>query len=138
MPNFVPLQSTDFACEILARRAAALLQNPSTANDEVALQNIYRLLEMYRYDEFVDVAPRGVLALEQGSSMVDESDVEADTLKRALDAAREEAYPGQTKASVVDALEGLVKAIAQQAGEMRDAASARNFFELLARNLQRG
>ncbi len=140
MPEFVPARASDFVCRQLAIRAVALLDDPTGPEDDVELQNIFRLLEMYRYDEFLDVVPRGVLELDQTGPRARDIRIEGESLKRALDNASETAFPGQPRINVVDTLEGLLAALAQKAADRvldaATAARAKVFFERLASNLQ--
>lgn len=135
MPVFLPTESESILCAHLASRAATLLADPAHARaDQISLQNIYRLLEMYRFDAFLDVTPKGVLELGEGTIGSEAAGPEGDSLKQALDAASASAFPGVAKAQVVESLEGLISQIATGLGPEQGAIlQAKRFFEELAR-----
>jgi len=135
MPAYLPTESESLLCAHLASRAATLLANPASArDDQISLQNIFRLLEMYRFDTFLDVTPKGVLELGEGPSSAEAVLAEGELLKLALDAASASAFPGATKAKVVEMLEALISQIAMGSGSDQDAITqAKRFFEELAR-----
>lgn len=111
--------------KIVARRFAMLamsyLDDPRKAKSRTAkipIQNIYRLLEMYRYDAFADEGRRGVLALDRLSG-----DAQTHVLpsapkwhveiKVALQSAVEATYAAkQATRAAIDEVEGDLQALA--------------------------
>lgn len=104
----------------LATRAVTLLADAAHARaDQIALQNMYRLLEMYRFDAFVEDTTSGVF--------------EHRLLKEALDAASASAFPGVSKDRVTELLDDLIAQFAN--GLVRDQGvvmQGKRFFEELA------
>lgn len=112
--------------KIVARRFAALamsyLDDPAKARGRTAkipLQNIYRLLEMYRYDAFADEGRRGVLALDRLAGApaphklptAPQWHVE---IKKALKSAVDSTYAEEKDVGpALDEVEGDLKALAQ-------------------------
>lgn len=138
MPAFLPKESSALLTREFAIHAAELLQDPQHAGeDEVSLQNIYRLLEMYRFDAFVGYTPKGILDIRDIRRRSDVNAVAGGVLKRALDEAKERVFPQVAKEAVVDLLERIVSALAgRTAHNPVEMQQARRFFEELATALK--
>jgi hypothetical protein len=108
----------------VAKRFAALavsyLDDPHKAKSRTAqipLQNIYRLLEMFRYDAFADEGRRGVLALDRSESgkvsMAPRPPEWHLQIKGALKSAMDSTYAdGQTREKALDEVEGDLHTLA--------------------------
>jgi len=142
MPAYLPRNTSSLLCGLLASSAANLFTDPKQISaDPVSLQNIYRLLEMYRFDAFIDVSPRGVLELGEAGEEVEINESDGELLKHALDTARNAAYPGIETQAVVSTLEKHISDLVQHpevtAGRnSSETAKAKRFFEELARALE--
>jgi hypothetical protein len=138
MPAFRPRESSARMTRDFAIHAAGLLDNPQAASDdEVSLQNIYRLLEMYRFDSFVAYSPKGIL---EGQDLRRQTDVNASAgtlLKRALDQAKERVFPALDRQHAVELLERTISAIAGSAPpNPAELQHTKRFFEELATALK--
>ena len=124
----------------LARRFASLareyFENPAAAKNtsaQVPLENIFRLLEMFRYGSFEDETRSGVLALqslepERASPLNDTS--WHTTIEVALKRAVSEAYGNVDKTEAIDQLEDSLRWLATGKKVPEDTLErAREFFE---------
>jgi hypothetical protein len=141
MPAFLPRESSALLTRDFAIHAAHLFQDPQQAGeDKVSLQNIYRLLELYRFDAFAGYVPRGILDVGMGHDPEGDDDAmvtEGDALKTALDAAKARVFPQIEKQAVVEQLEQLVRALAGRiVPNAADLQQAKRFFEELATALK--
>lgn len=120
----------------LAARAAVLFGEPEGATlDSSALQNVYRLLEIYRYDAFSNITPSGVLQTRDPPQQ--QAMANAEGIKAAMDAARQEAFPETPKDAAITELQSVVRALATKTAAQPEAmAKTRTFFEMLAQNLR--
>lgn len=110
----------------LAKRFAALAQgylnHPETAKvsaAQVPLENIYRMLEMFRYRSFEDESRRGVLALEREENQTSLSLGEPpwhESIVDALDHAILTAFSGITTDRAIDELEKSLRWLAKEKG----------------------
>lgn len=139
MPNTFPAAASETAFGSLALRAATLFVQPANASpDQTALQNLYRLLEMYRFDAFSSVTPRGVLDVRGPARQFGQGIPDPGAIRKALDSAKQTAFPDETKEAAVDILEGVVRDFAQNSvSEQQARERAKTFFEALAQNLRR-
>lgn len=137
-PAYNPRESSAFLCQDLASAAVTLFRDPQAAGtDKVALQNIYRLLEMYRFDAFVGYNPKGVLELRKVSAGAEVNIAGGEILRRALDIAKNTVFPNTEKEIVVDRLERLVSEMARQdALDMGEQQNASRFFQELSTALE--
>jgi hypothetical protein len=138
MSTFLSKESSALLTRDLALHAEKLFATPSQiVADEVSLQNIYRLLEMYRFNAFVGYSPRGVLEVQETRRRPEVNAVDGEALKHALDIAKDAVFPNDNKQDVVLKLEQLVSAVAGQVtpdpGELQ---KARQFFREVATALQ--
>lgn len=125
----------------LAKRFASLARgyfdNPSIAKDasaHVPLENLYRMLEMYRYDSFEDESRRGVLALQGLEATL--SDLPGSSpwhapIETALARAVNTAFGSVKKDEAIDQLEGSLRWLITGESGPDDATlqKAREFFE---------
>lgn len=125
----------------LAKRFAGLamsyMDNPMAAKDPVArvpLENLFRILEMYRYDAFEDEDRSGVLALKGFDSPLPSASLAArtpwhTTILMALETAREKVFPAETKEQAVQRLEDGLRQLSRD-GRVADpqADRFRRFF----------
>ena len=103
----------------LAKRFASqtrgYFDNPLAAKDNAAkvpLENVYRMLEMFRYDAFEDESRRGVLALENvDETLIGNLDHSAwhTAILTALNRALTEAFGGSSKGEAIDTLEDSLR-----------------------------
>lgn len=126
----------------LAKRFASIargyFENPSVAKDtsaQVPLENIYRMLEMFRYGSFEDESRRGVLAL-QGLESNPELSLSHSTwhapIEVALEGAVAKTYGNVQKDEVIDELEGSLRWLVTGKDVPDDAMlrRAREFFSV--------
>lgn len=124
-------------CKQFATLTSSYLDHPEQAkalSARVPLENLYRLLEMYRYDAFSDVNRRGVLALErqedQFSTRFSDAPWHTD-IQSAINAAVDEAYAGVAKTAAVQELQEAIRWLANQkvgAADQTKIAKAKTFF----------
>lgn len=132
---------------LLAKRFAGLatsyMDDPVAAKDPVArvpLENLFRILEMYRYDAFEDEERRGVLALEGFDSpllMVRREQSSWYTpILDALEKARQAEFPAEPKDDVVERLEDGLRQLSSD-GRIADplANHFRGFFTKFAASI---
>lgn len=110
---------------LLARSVLSYLDD-STGRDKTTLplKNLFRLLEMYRYDEFSSYRPKqGVLqrqpyTLSRRTTQSCRSGLSS--LGEALKAAHKEAFGNQERSEVVDTIERVLTALLGDNGEPTD------------------
>jgi hypothetical protein len=138
MPTFLSKESSALLARDLALRAEELFATPAqVAPDEVSLQNIFRLLEMYRFNAFMGYSPRGVLEVREVRRRPEVNAADGEVLRHALDAARNAVFPNDDKQDVVLRLEQLVSAVAGQATlDPAELQKAKRFFQEVATALQ--
>lgn len=95
--------------------ARGLFDHPASAKDEgVPLENLYRLLEMFRYDSFADESRRGVLALEapevDPALPIDESAWHT-SIESALQRALAQTFVGTQKEAAIDQLQASIRGL---------------------------
>lgn len=106
----------------------------------IPLENLFRILEMYRYDAFEDEERNGVLALEGFDSplpiMRAEKSSWHTTILDALEKARQTVFPSETKDDVVQRLEDGLRQLSRD-GRIADplADRVRGFFTTFAASI---
>jgi hypothetical protein len=137
------------AYRILANRAVEMLIEERDAVDDVdrvPLVNLSRLLEHYRYDDFSDGDPSGILDAvasrrRRGAPVetVPGQKPRFEDLRVSLDRARRHIFGEQPKENVVEALQGVLSLVAdgdpKQQLHLEDLERARHFFRSLAKEL---
>jgi len=131
----------------LAKRFAGLatsyMDDPGAAKNpdaQVPLENLFRILEMYRYDAFEDEERSGVLALEGFDSPLPIVRTEQCSwhtpILNALEKARRAVFPAETKDEVVQRLEEGLRQLSRN-GRIADplAAHVRGFFTSFATSI---
>lgn len=131
----------------LAKRFAGLatsyMDDPTAAKNpdaRVPLENLFRILEMYRYDAFEDEERSGVLALEGFDSPLPIVRVEQGswhiTILGALEKARQAVFPVETKAVAIQQLEDGLRQLSNE-GRIADplATHVRGFFTTFATSI---
>jgi hypothetical protein len=112
--------------------AASYMDNPAAATDPVArvpLENLFRILEMYRYDAFEDEDRSGVLALKGFDSpqpaalSVTQGPWHAAILA-ALENARRSVFPADTKEEAVQRLQDGLRQLSRD-GHITDPLAGR-------------
>jgi hypothetical protein len=104
-----------------------MLKQPSTL---IPLENIYRLLEMYRYDAFSDESRAGILAIstaEKHASIPSTDKPWQENVVNALNSATEKSYSGKEEA-VNDLEETLRLLSANKKIETAGVSRAKEFF----------
>jgi len=132
----------------LARRFASLvasyMDDPTAAKSETAkvpLENVYRMLEMFRYDAFADDSRLGVLALEtlEGDRPAsrERGSPWHTSIAQALDSALMAAYGAQKskEEAVVELQDSLRRLAVEGAVDEPNAQHARTFFSTLRASL---
>ena len=108
--------------------AAGYLESPSTARKEsaqVALENLYRLLEMFRYDSFEDESRRGVLAfegLESNAKASFRATSWHSSIESALRKSLDEAFGHVQKDVAIDQLQACLRSLVKGEPLQADAA----------------
>jgi len=131
----------------LAKRFAGLatsyMDDPTAVKNQdarVPLENLFRILEMYRYDAFEDEERSGVLALEGFDSPLQIVRAEQSswhtTILGALEKARQAAFPAESKDVVVRQLEDGLRQLSNE-GRITDplADHVRGFFTTFAMSI---
>jgi len=119
------------------------MNDPIAAREPVArvpLENLFRILEMYRYDAFEDEERNGVLALEGFNSPIpivraEQSSWYTEVLG-ALEKARQDVFPAEAKDEVVQRLEDGLRQLSHN-GRIEDplADRVRGFFTTFAASI---
>ena len=96
---------------ILANSYVDKLPEPNKLHiAQIPLENLYRLLEMYRYDAFADDNHSGVLDLDNVHHLIDEDYPWHTDIKKALTSAFNHAF-GQNDSVAIDEMEDVLKQI---------------------------
>lgn len=130
-------------CGLLAREALKALQGqpqqPNQAPQHVFFTNLIRLLEIYRYDLFTDLRPKGVLVRQRSERSATQS-VTAENMnavRSALQAAHRQVFGQQSTEQVVEFLQGVLSAMKDgQHRSAEDLASVRSFIEAFSAHLK--
>ena len=131
------------AAFLLASTARDCIDNPAIAPDsEVALNNVYRLLEAYRTDAFFGLgrsssqSPRGV---SENLTLMPPIERHAGEIRIALKSAIAEAFEEQPEDNAIETIEGVLRNIAYPQDYSEPSPGARattsKFFENLLQNL---
>ena len=103
------------------------------------LENVFRVLEMYRYDAFADEHRKGVLALEGHDVDVAEPRYEGPwhtNIKDALERAMTEVFGPSGKDVVVPKLQASLRSLVKgQPGAIPEAEMCRTFFQRFSETL---
>lgn len=102
--RFAALTSTYLADPVQAKSAAA----------KVPLENVYRILEMYRYEAFADESRGGVLAMGDiaGGAAMSSSDLWHTEIEEALKVAMADAYGATPKTQAIQDLQDTLRDLA--------------------------
>lgn len=122
-----------------ALMAAGYVDNPPCTEENpaalVPLENVFRLLEMFRYNAFADESREGVLAMnspDQIYRMRVETKPWHEQIAQALQTALQQAYTDQPKEKAIDELqEGIRKLVQNHHLEAIEANRAKAFFTAL-------
>lgn len=130
--------STELAKQFASMAAAYVDNPPNTKIDPAALvplENVFRLLEMFRYDAFSDESHEGVLAMSAPDQIYRvrvETKPWYDQILRALQAALLETYGNQSKEAAIEELQGGIRELVRnRAPEAGVARRAKTFFTAL-------
>lgn len=126
-----------------ASLTAAYVDNPPNIEADpaalVPLENVFRLLEMFRYDAFADESREGVLAMnapDQIYRMRVETKPWHEHIAQALQTALQQAYAGQQKEAAIDELQdGIRELVKSHPLNAKVANRARTFFTELHAHL---
>jgi hypothetical protein len=118
-----------------ASLAATFLSNPSagkTKEAQIPLENLFRILEMYRYEAFSDENRRGILAVrgfENAGSRVESEDWQT-PIVAALETALNEAFDLSTtsKEAAIDALVAVLQDLAVKGEVVQETAQPTKIF----------
>jgi hypothetical protein len=122
-----------------ASMAAGYVDNPPKTEEDptalVPLENVFRLLEMFRYDAFADESREGVLAMDapdQIYRMRVETKPWHEQIAQALQTALQQAYASQPKEAAIDELqEGIRELVKSRPLDANVANRAKTFFTAL-------
>lgn len=126
-----------------ANLAMSYMDNPGAAKNPVAgvpLENLFRILEMYRYDAFEDEERNGVLALEGFDSPMPAVLAEKTSwhtpILNALEKARQATFPEEAKDEAVQQLEDGLRQLSRNGHiEAPLAEHVRGFFMTFATSI---
>jgi hypothetical protein len=136
------------AARLLASMALECIDNPKVASDqEVALNNVYRLLESYRSDAFFGREPL-TQQRSQGNAekltLIPPMERHVREVREALERARVAAFSGQSKDKAIASIEKVLRAMAYPKVKnkpklsMSDRKQAALFFKTFIEQLQLG
>jgi hypothetical protein len=126
-----------------ATMAAEYVDNPPNTETDpatlVPLENVFRLLEMFRYDAFADESREGVLAMNAPDQLYRvrvETKPWHEQIAQALQAALLQAYAGQPKEAAIDELQDGIRFLVQRHPlDAHVAGRAKTFFTALQAQL---
>ena len=141
--SLFPIDHSDLLCKRYASAVTGYFDNPAAAKDPVAqvpLENVFRVLEMYRYDAFADEHRKGVLALEtHDGEGFDPSFAGAwhTHIKEALDKAASEVFgASSSKDTVVPRLQESLRSLVRgQTATFAALNVGRSFFQKFSETL---
>jgi hypothetical protein len=131
------------AAWLLATTAVDCLQNPALAStSEVALNNVYHLLEAARLNPFFGFEPkRGVAERAEGVFLAPARERHVGEVRSALEAAIADHFGGRPREEALAALETVLRQVTYptQFGQATEAdrVQARQFFDAVRRRLKR-
>lgn len=131
------------AAYLLASTARECIDNPKIAQEcEIALNNVYRLLEAYRVNEFFGVEPpvkqnpRGVAEM---LTLLPPAERHVKEVRDALDGAKKTIFKDQSKDDAIEAIEDVLRLVAypqpNQEIADKDRTQASLFFEQVLKRL---
>lgn len=127
--------NSSFLCKRFASLATSYFDEPSVAKDPVALvplENLFRILEMYRYDAFSDESRMGVLALgdPEDHSIIGQAESNWHTgIKGALDSAMRDTFGEMPKDTAVSELQEALRSLVRDIPPMpAEIVNAKRFF----------
>ncbi len=130
--------STELAKQFASMAAGYIDNPPNTETDPAALvplENVFRLLEMFRYDAFSDESREGVLAMnapDQIYRMRAETKPWHERIVLALQTALQQSYGGQSKETAIDELQdGIRELVKSHHLDANVANRAKTFFTAL-------
>lgn len=132
--SLFPSDHSDLLCKRYAATVSNYFDDPAAAQEPVAqvpLENVFRVLEMYRYDAFADEHRKGVLAFEGRDEMTDPR-YEGPwhlNIRGALEKAMTEVFGAAEKDVVVPALQASLRHLVKgEPGVLPEVERCRNFF----------
>jgi hypothetical protein len=136
------------SARLLAMMALECIDHPEAATDqEVVLNNVYRLLENYRSDQFFGLEPptrRSAQPLPQKLTLIPPMERHVREVRQALEEARAVAFLGQSKEHAIASIEKVLRAVAypelkeKSKPTAQDRKRAALFFKKLIEQLQLG
>ena len=130
--------STALAKQFASMAAGYVDNPPNTEADPAALvplENVFRLLEMFRYDAFADESREGVLAMNAPDQIYRvrvETKPWHEQIAQALQTALQQAYVGKPKEAAIDELQdGIRELVMSHPLDANVANRARTFFTVL-------
>lgn len=139
--SLFPSDHSDLLCRRYATAVSHYFEDPSAAKESVAqvpLENLFRVLEMYRYDAFSDEHRRGVLALE---SRDESHDLRHEShwhipIQEALEKAMTEVFIGVAKETAVPELQASLRQfVTGEAVPPSSSEKCRTFFVKFSESL---
>ena len=122
-----------------ASMVAEYIDNPPNHGEDpaalVPLENVFRLLEMFRYDAFADESRKGVLTMnvpDQIYRMRFETKPWYEQIVKAMQTAFLQAYDDQSKEAAIEELQGSIRQLVKRHALDASAADrAKTFFTAL-------
>ena len=135
--------TSDALCRRFAIMATEFIDQPASARTDearVPLENLFRILQMFRYDAFADERRSGILELQENaehtSIRVEDEDWHV-RIQSALNAALQSAFEGTPRENAVHELQSTLRWLATASAEPTGDAQARSkqFFQKLGADL---
>lgn len=111
------IDNSSFLCKRFASLATSYFDEPSVAKTSLAqvpLENLFRILEMYRYDAFSDESRIGVLAIGDAEDYPTVGHTESTwhtAIKEALDIAMHDTFGEMSKDQAVSELQEALRSL---------------------------
>lgn len=135
---------SDLLYKRFAFLASSYLDTPYKAAEQAAqvpLENLYRLLEMYKYDAFSDESRSGILAVENTNNfntLPSSENSWHENIKKALNNAMHESFKGVEKNNAIEELEDNLRFLSKKTKIEPDSLSrTKNFFSQFLQELDK-
>jgi hypothetical protein len=137
--SLIEVDQSDRLAKRFAHLASTYFDRPEEAKAPAAripLENLFRILQMLRYDAFSDEPRSGVLDLRSLNTQALPSVVEGqwhDRIKKALNESIDVAFSGTAKEAAIDQIQSVLRWLAttENAPSAEIRAKAKQFFERL-------
>lgn len=111
---------------------AAAAARPEKSSLAMSLENLYRLLEMFKYHSYEDEPRRGVLMMEQDELAIRDRGISnqhwQDRITSALESAVLAIYPDLDRTTAIEKLQGSLRAVAKNEDLGAEVQKHKEFF----------